>query len=61
MRHVIMLQQRYPHLLPTSPIHGYQRSLLNNITLLGHHIWQGLNQLIWSFLDGCGKVFHMWL
>jgi hypothetical protein len=23
MRHVMMLQQRYPHLLPTSTIHGY--------------------------------------
>jgi hypothetical protein len=50
-----MLHQRYPHLLPTSVIQGYQRSLLNNITLLVHHIWQGLGQLIWS-LDGHAKV-----
>jgi len=35
MRHVMMLQQRYPHLLPTSAIQGYQCSLPNNITLLG--------------------------
>jgi len=35
MWHVMMLQQRYPHLLPTSAIHGYQYSLPNNITLLG--------------------------
>jgi hypothetical protein len=35
MQHVMMLQQRYPHLLPTLAIHGYQRSLPNNITLLG--------------------------
>ncbi len=35
MRHVMMLQQRYPHLLPTLAIHGYQHSLLNNIALLG--------------------------
>jgi len=35
MWHVVMLQQRYPHLLPMSAIQGYQRSLLNNITLLG--------------------------
>jgi hypothetical protein len=34
MRHVMMLQQMYPHLLPTSTIQGYQRSLPNNITLL---------------------------
>jgi len=31
----MMLQQRYPHLLPTLAIQGYQRSLPNNITLLG--------------------------
>jgi hypothetical protein len=30
-----MLQQRYPHLLPTWAIQGYQRSLTSNITLLG--------------------------
>jgi hypothetical protein len=35
MRHVMMLQQRYPHLLPTSAIQGYQCFLPNNITLLG--------------------------
>jgi site-specific DNA-cytosine methylase len=35
MQHVMMLQQSYPHLLPTSSIHGYQHSLLSNITLLG--------------------------
>jgi hypothetical protein len=35
MWHVMMLQQRYPHLLPTLAIQGYQHSLLNNITLLG--------------------------
>ncbi len=34
MRHVMMLQQKYPHLLPTSTIHGYQHFLPNNITLL---------------------------
>ncbi len=34
MRHVMMLQQRYPYLLPTS-IQGYQCSLPRNITLLG--------------------------
>jgi hypothetical protein len=34
MRHVMMLQQRYPHLLPTLTIQGYQHSL-PNITLLG--------------------------
>jgi hypothetical protein len=54
-----MLQQRYPHLLPTSAMQGYQLSLLSNITLLGRHVWQGLGQLIWSFLDGHAKVFHM--
>jgi hypothetical protein len=35
MRHVMMLQQRYPCLLPTLAIHGYQHSLPGNITLLG--------------------------
>jgi hypothetical protein len=35
MQHVMMLQQRYPHLLPTSAIQGYQCSLLSNTTLLG--------------------------
>jgi len=35
MRHVMMLQQTYSHLLPTSAIQGYQHSLPNNITLLG--------------------------
>jgi site-specific DNA-cytosine methylase len=35
MHHVMMLQQRYPHLLPTLAIHSYQHSLPNNITLLG--------------------------
>jgi hypothetical protein len=34
MWHVMMLQQRYPHLLPTSTIQGYQCSLPSNITLL---------------------------
>jgi len=34
MRHVIMLQQMYPHVLPTSTIQGYQHSLPSNITLL---------------------------
>jgi len=34
MRHVMMLQQKYPHLLPTSAIHGYQHSS-PSITLLG--------------------------
>jgi hypothetical protein len=34
MRHVMMLQQRYPYLLPTSTIQSYQRSLPSNITLL---------------------------
>jgi hypothetical protein len=34
MQHVMILQQRYPHLLPTLAVQGYQRSLLN-ITLLG--------------------------
>ncbi len=34
MQHVMMLQQKYPHLLPTSTIHGYQRFLPINITLL---------------------------
>jgi hypothetical protein len=58
MWHVMMLQQRYPHLLPTLTIQGYQHSLPNNITLLGRQIWQGLGQLIWSFMDGHAKVFH---
>jgi hypothetical protein len=31
----MMLQQMYPHLLPTLVIQGYQCSLLSNITLLG--------------------------
>ncbi len=35
MRHVMMLQQKYPHLLPTLTIQGCHRSLPNNITLLG--------------------------
>jgi hypothetical protein len=34
MWHVMMLQQKYPHLLPTSTIQGYQHSLPSNITLL---------------------------
>jgi len=39
MWHVMMLQQMYPHLLPTWAIQGYQRSLPNNITLLGALDW----------------------
>jgi len=35
MRYVMMLQQRYPHLLPTLAIQGYQHSLPSNTTLLG--------------------------
>ncbi len=35
MRHVMMLQQKYPHLLPTLAIQGYRCSLPSNITLLG--------------------------
>jgi len=39
MWHVMMLQQKYPHLLPRSTIQGYQHSLPNNITLLGALVW----------------------
>jgi len=35
MQRVMMLQQRYPHLLPTLAIQGYQHSLPSNTTLLG--------------------------
>jgi len=34
MWHVMMLQQRYPHLLPTPTKQGYQCSLPSNIALL---------------------------
>jgi site-specific DNA-cytosine methylase len=31
----MMLQQRYPHFLLTSAIHGYQHYLPSNVTLMG--------------------------
>jgi len=34
MQHVMMLQQRYPHSLPTLGIQGYLHSLPSNISLL---------------------------
>jgi len=61
MWHVMMLQQKYPHLLPTSTIQGYQHSLPNNITLLGALDWAKIEPIDWSFLDGHAKVFHRWV
>jgi hypothetical protein len=35
MHHIMMLQQQHSELLPASTIHGYKRTLSNNIILLG--------------------------
>jgi hypothetical protein len=39
MRNVVMLQQKYPHLLPTLAIQGYQDSLPKQHHLDGHAIF----------------------
>jgi len=59
MHHIMMLRQQHFRLLHASAVQSYQRTLSNNITLLGVQYLDRIELVDLVILGCCVRVYHM--